>query len=52
MEYQYLKELPTRDLVALLGEYVHTPALVEADKQFIREIQDELKTRKDVGVEK
>lgn len=48
-QYPNLKELATGDLIALLTQYVNDPVVAELDREFIKEIQAELKTRRDVG---
>src|SRR5262245_13425560 len=50
LQFPYLADLPTKDLISLLAGYVRAPqSLRDADAQFIKEIQAQLKTRKDVG---
>lgn len=46
-DYPSLTEMTTEDLVRLLAQYVKTGAeIIEADRAFIKAIQEELRTRK------
>ena len=45
-EYWLLTKMSKEDLVLLLAEYIKHPTIANEDRNFIRAIQDELRSRK------